>query len=139
MQRRFPHLLGERLGAEEPGALEAGRAHRGEEDEALDAGALGGAQQAQRAEPIHFLDPARRLIADRRGEVDHRVGAAQRMAKRVRVAEIAERELDPNPVRPEQARIAHEGAHGLSRLDQGGEQRLPTVPVAPVIAITRGL
>ena len=138
VQRRFPHsVLRERLGAEEPGALEAGCAHRGEEDEALDAGALGGAQQTQGPESVHLLDAARRLIADRRGEVDHGVGAAERVAKRVRVAEIAERELDPNPCGPSRRgsrTSARTGSPASTRVDTNA---LPTVPVAPVIAITR--
>jgi hypothetical protein len=56
--------------------------------------------------------------------VDHGVGAAQRVAKRVRIAEVAERKLHPNPVRPQPAGVADEGSDGLSRLDQGRQKGL---------------
>ena len=116
-------LLGERLGAKEAGALELGRAERGEEEEALGAGALGGAQQAQRPEAVDLLDAARRLVADRRREVDHRVAAAHGVPQSVGIGEVDERELHVDALGAEAARLAHERTHLMAPGEQQREQR----------------
>ena len=116
-------MLGERLGAEEAGALEAGRAEGAEEDEAPDAGLLGRPQQPVGAERGHLLDPPRRLVADRRRQVDHGVGAADRVAQAPRVAEVGERELHADPLGPEPPRIADQAADLVARVEQHRQQR----------------
>ncbi len=89
----------------------------------LDARLLGRAQQPVRAERGHLLDAARRLIANRGGQVDHRVGAADGVAEAARIAEIGERELHANPLRTESARIANQAADLVARVEQPGQQR----------------
>src|SRR5215213_10607621 len=83
----------ERLRAKETGALEVRRPDRGEEDESLDARALGRAQEARRPEAVHLLEPPWRLVADRGAEVDHRLHAPQRVPEPVRIAEVSEGDL----------------------------------------------
>ena len=77
------------------------RSQRREEDEALDPGPLGRPQQARGRQAVQLLDPGVGLVADRRREVDHGVGAAQRLALQMAVAEarqVAERDLDLDPM-----------------------------------------
>src|SRR5205823_2351868 len=81
---------------------------RREEDEPLHARALGGVQQAQRGDPVQLLDRGARLVPDRRGQVHDRVHAPQRVAKRARLRQVAEGDLDPDALGPEAPRIAHE-------------------------------
>ena len=68
--------------------------------------------------------------------MDHRVGAAHRVAQPARVAEVGERELDPDPVRPEPLRIADQAAHLVALGEQLRSSAEPTTPVAPVSRIT---
>ncbi len=88
-----------------------------------DPGALGGAQQAGGAEAVHLLEPARRLVADRRAEVDDGLDPAHRVPEAVRVAEVGERDLYVDPLGAEPARIAHERANGVPALEQLGDER----------------
>ena len=126
VQRRGgDRALGQPLGAEEARALRRGRVERAEEGEALDPAALGGAQQAHRGQPVQLLDPVRRLVADRRRQVDHPVDPAQRLAHEIGVrhlAEVAERDLHVDPVGTEAARLADEAAHVLATLEQHRQQ-----------------
>ena len=132
--RRSPSASGEaataslrqRLGAEEAGALELARPQRGEEDEALHAGPLGGPQQARGRQPVQLLDPCVGLVADRRREVDHGVRSAQRLALQMAVAEarqVAERDLDLDPMTAEPARVADQRPDVVAGLEQEREQR----------------
>ena len=73
--------LRQRLGAEETRERVKRRADRREEDEALDAGPLGGAHEPERGHRVELLDRGPGLVADRGGEVDHGVHAAQRVAE----------------------------------------------------------
>ena len=90
------------------------RAQRAEEDEAIDAGALGGPEQAPGGEAVELLQPGRRLVAPGAREVHDRPHAAQRMAERRRIREVAERDLDAHARRSQAARIADQAAHGLA-------------------------
>ena len=51
--------------------------------------------------------------------------------------EVAERDLDVDPVRAEPPRVAHEHAHVLPGSSSIGSSSPPTSPVAPVSRITR--
>ena len=90
-------------------------AERREEDEAARPGALGRAHQPQRGHRVQLLDRGARLVADRRGQVDDGVHAAQRVPERRRVGEVAERDLHAHARVAEPARIAHQAAHRLAR------------------------
>ena len=64
------------------------------------------------------------------------VHAAQRVAERGRVGQVAERDLDPHPLVAEPARVAHQAAHGLAAAAASRRSSAePTVPVAPVSRI----
>ena len=65
------------------------------------------------------IDPPR-LVADGGGEVDDGVDAAQRVAERRRVGEVAERDLHAHALGPEPPRVAHQAAH---RPPGGGQAR----------------
>jgi hypothetical protein len=82
------------------------------------AGPLGRPQQAPRREPVELLDARSGLVALGARQVDHRADAAQRVAERRRVREVARRELDAHPLGPEAARIADQAAHGLAAREQ---------------------
>ena len=69
--------------------------------------------------------PPRRLVADRRRQVDDGVDAAQALAHRVRVGEIAEvpeRDLHVDPPRPQPARVPDQAADVLAALQQQRQQ-----------------
>ena len=87
--------------------------------------ALGGAQQPYRRQPVQLLDPVRRLVADRRRQVDHGVDPAQRLPHQVGVrhlAEVAERDLHVDPALAEPPRLADQAAHVLAALQQQRQQ-----------------
>ncbi len=140
LERRLDHgSLGDRLGAHQPGPAAGRGAERGEEHEPLDAGPLGGLHKPPSGDAGELLDRSPGLITDHRGEVNDRVDAAQRMAEREVVAEIAERDLDLDPLGAEAAWIAHQAADRGADGDQPPQQRArPTVPVAPVRSSTCG-
>ena len=77
--------------------------------------ALGRPHQAQRGERVQLLDRGARLVADRGRHVHDRVDAAQRVAERGRVREVAERDLHAHALLAEAARVAHERAHRAGR------------------------
>ena len=90
--------------------LRVSRAERREEHEAPRAGALGGPDQPPGGDAVELLDRSVGLVADHRRQVHDRVDAAQRVAKRQRVAEVAERDLDADPLGAEPPRVAHQAA-----------------------------
>jgi hypothetical protein len=107
------------------------RADRREEDEPFHPRALGRSHQAQRPKRVHLFD--RRalalLVADRRGQVHHRLHPAQRMAKGRRVGKVAERDLHPHAVRAEPPRVAHHRADRMAVVgDEPVEERGPDGP-----------
>ena len=55
--------------------------------------------------------------------MDHGPHAAQRVAERGRVGEVAGGELHVHPLRPEPARIAHQAAHRLAARDEPPQHR----------------
>ena len=118
-----------------------GDAPRGdEEDEVLDARALGRAQQAPGGHAVDLLDRRVGLVALRGREVDDGPHAAQRVAEGRRVAEVAERDLHADALRAEAPRVADQAA---DRVPGGPTRRRssadPTRPVAPVSrSIERG-
>ena len=111
-------LLGERLGPQQPRAALRAGAERAEEDEALDTRAPGRVDEPPGGDPAQLLDRALGLVADRRRQVDHGVDAAQRVAERGRVGEVAERDLHAHAILAEPARIAHQAAQRHLRGDQ---------------------
>ena len=92
--------------------------HRREEHEALRARSLGRPHEPQRRHGVQLLDRRAWLVADRGGQVHHRVDAAQGVAERGRVRQVAERDLNPHALVAEPARVAHEAAN---RPRLGGE------------------
>ena len=121
--RGLDRLAGERLGAEEARARVVGRAHRREEDEPARAGPLGGAHEPQRGDRVQLLDRGAGLVADRRCQVDHGVDPAERVAKRRRVRQVAQRDLHAHALVTEAARVAHEAAHGSRLRGEPPQQR----------------
>jgi hypothetical protein len=99
------------------------RPDRREEDEALDARVLRRLQQPQRAEPVDLLDAAVLLVADRRRQVDDRVDASHRVTHRPRLSEVAESELDVDPLGAQPARVTHQRTHLVPRGQQLRQQR----------------
>ena len=79
-----------------------------------DAGALGRAQQAPGGEAVELLERRARLVALGAGEVHDGAHAAQRVAERGRVGEVADGQLHAHALGPEPARVAHQAAHGLA-------------------------
>ena len=66
------------------------------------------------------------LVADRRGEVDHRAHSAQRLTLQVTIAkpgQVTERDLDLDPVTAQAARVADQRPHVVIGLQQEREQR----------------
>ena len=128
LKLRLGHrLLRERLRAEEPRPLKLGCADCGEEDEPLDARLLGRPQEPGGGEPVQLLHLCGRLIADRRGEVDHGFDTAKRLAPGARIAHLAEvAKHDPHvhTVAAEAARVAHERSDVVAPLDQERKERL---------------
>ncbi len=118
-------LLGERLGAEEAGAMVSGGVERREEQEAFDSRALRSLDHAPGGDPVELLDRAARLIADRSRQVHDRADAPQRVPKRRRVGEVAERDLHPHALCAEPARVAHEAAHLRAFGDEAAQERRP--------------
>jgi hypothetical protein len=107
--------------------VRAGRQRR-EEHEPLDARALGGLDHPPRRDRVEFLDRAVRLVADRRGEVDDGPDAAQGVAERRRIGQVAQRDLHADALGPQPARVAHEAAHGLPRGGQTAQEGGPDEP-----------
>ena len=130
LERGLDHgALGDRLGAHQPRAAARRGAERGEEHEPLHAGALGGPDQPPGGDAGELLDRAGGLVADHRGQVHDRVDAAQRVAERQVVGEVAEGDLHAHPLGAEPPRVAHQAADrrpgvAISRLSSGR----PTVP-----------
>ena len=99
---------------------------RREEDEALDARALGGPQQPAVARPFSSSTARVGLVADRGGQMDDGVDAAQRLALEVAVAEprqVAEGDLHVDAMAAQAARIANEGTHVVPGLEQQRQER----------------
>ena len=71
----------------------------------------------QVATPDELLDGAVGLVADDRGQVHDGVHVAQRVAEGEVVAEVAERDLHPDAVGPQPARIADQAAHRGAGVD----------------------
>ena len=125
-QRRGHHgPLGQPLGAEEAGPLSGRGVERAEEDEALHPAALRRAQEPDRRQRVQLLDPVRRLVPDRRRQVDDRVDVTKRLAHEVGVghlAEVAESDLHVDPALAEPPRLAHQAAHVYAALEQQRQQ-----------------
>ena len=67
------------------------------------------------------------------------VDAAQRVAERERIGEVAERDLDADALVAEPARIAHQAAdRRVRRRAAAAAARARRVPVAPVSSSTAG-
>ena len=81
------------------------------------------AQQPVGAQGVDLLEPHRGLVTDRRGEVDHGVGAAHRVAQAARVGEVGERELHPDAVGPEPLRLTNQAANLVALGQELSEQR----------------
>ena len=94
----------------------------------LDAGALGGPQQAPGGDAVDLLDRGAGLVALGGGQVDDGLDAAQGVPEGGRVAEVAERDLHADALRAQAAGIADEAAHGLAAVDQA-RAAAPTRPV----------
>jgi hypothetical protein len=109
--------LGDGLGPEEARALERARTDCGEEEEALGARRHGRPQEACRGHRVQLLHRGVRLVADRRRQVDDGLDPAKRLAAQVLVvepAEIAEGELNLDPVAAETPWIADERTDRVS-------------------------
>ena len=114
-------LLGQRLGAEEARARVARRRRAPRRTRSARAPARSAAR-TRRSVATAFsssIEPPR-LVADRRRQVDHRVHAAQRVAERGRVGEVAERDLHAHALVAQAARVAHQAAHGLAGAPSAG-------------------
>jgi hypothetical protein len=98
------------------------RPERGEEDEALDAGALGRADHPPRRDAVELLDRPAGLVAGRARQVDDGVHAAHGVAKRRRVGEVAERDLHAHAVGAELLGVAHQATHGHALGDDPPQQ-----------------
>ena len=85
--------------------------------------ALGGAQQPPRGEPVELLDRRPGLVALGAREVDHGAHAAQGVAERGGVGEVARGELDVHPFGAEPPRVAHEAADRLAPADEAPQHR----------------
>jgi hypothetical protein len=75
-----------------------------------------------------------RLVADRRREVNHGVGAAQRLALKVAIAdaaEIAKRDLDVDAMTAESPWITHKGPNVVAGVQQEGQKRPADGPARP--------
>ena len=77
---------------------------------------------APRRDAVELLDRAARLIADRGREMDDRVDPAQRVAKRRRVGQVAQRDLHAHALGAQTPRIAHQAAHRLARCREPRQQ-----------------
>ena len=66
------------------------------------------------------------------GEMDDDVDAAQRVAEGGGVGEVAERDLDADPILAEPSRVADEAADRPLGGEQPPRSALPTSPLAPV-------
>jgi len=115
--------LGQRLGAVDAQRVLRRGAERRHEQEALDPGALGGAQQPPGREAVELLETGGGLVAPGAGQVDDRAHAAQRVAERAGVGEVSERDLDAHPRGTEPAWIADEAADRLARRDARQQRR----------------
>ena len=114
---------GERLRPVHPRGVVRRGAERHRPQQVLGAGALGRAQQPPGGEPVELLDRRAGLVALGAGEVDHGPHAAQRVAERGRVGEVARGQLDVHPLGPEPPRVAHQAAHGLAAADEPPQHR----------------
>ena len=121
--RRGHRPGGERLGAVHARGVVRRGAERHRPHEVPGARPLGRAQQAPGRERVELLDRRPGLVALGAGQVDHGPHAAQRVAERGRVGEVAGGELHVHPLRPEPARIAHQAAHGLAARDEPPQHR----------------
>ena len=88
-------------------------------------GALGRAQQPPGREPLDLLERRPGLVALGAGEVHDRAHAAQRVAKRTGVREVADRQLDAHALGAEAPRIAHQSADGLAPRGQAAQHGGP--------------
>ena len=122
LQRRVRHrLLRQSLGAKEARARVVSRPSA-EKNTKPSRARRSAARSRRNVASVELLDRRPRLIADRGRQVDDRVDAAQRVAKRGRVGEVAQRDLHPHALIAEPARVAHEAAHRLPGERQAAEQ-----------------
>ena len=63
-----------------------------------------------------------RLVAVRGGEVDDGARPAQRLAVGARIGQVADRDLDPDALGPQAARIADQAAHRLAARGEAPQQ-----------------
>jgi hypothetical protein len=110
--------LGHGLGPQQPGAAVGGRALGRAEDEVLDAGAAGRLHHAPRRDAVELLDRSAGLVARRAGEVHHRAHAAQRVAERRRVGQVAEHDLDAHALLAQPARVPDQAPDRATRRGQ---------------------
>ena len=130
--------LRERLRAVDARVVVRRGAERRQPDEPLRAGPLGGAQQPRGGQPVDLLDRRARLVALARRQVDDDANAAQRVAPRRRVGQVADRELHAHALGAEPPRVAHQAAHRLAARREASQHGDPTSPVAPVSRSTPG-
>jgi hypothetical protein len=123
-ERRLRHGgLRKGLGAVRAQRVMRRGAERRHEHEPLDARTLGAAQEPPRREAVELLQPCGGLVAPRTREVDDRAHAAQGVAERGGIGEVAQRDLHPHAGRPEPARVAHEATHRVAARLQARQQR----------------
>ena len=116
--------VGQRLGALHPHRVVRRRAQRRDPHEVLGADALGGAQQPPGGQPVELLDRRAGLIACPAREVHDRVHAAQRVAPRGRIGEVADRQLDPHALRPELPWVTNQTANRGTASHQSSHDRV---------------
>jgi hypothetical protein len=87
------------------------------------AAALGGAQEPPGGEAVELLDRRPGLVALGAGEVDDGAHAAQGVAERGRVGEVAGGQLHMHPVGPEPPGVAHQAAHRLAACHEAPQHR----------------
>src|SRR4029077_6017531 len=121
-------LLRGRLCAVKARAVVCGSVECREEHEPSHARALCGPHDAPGGDPVELLDRAVRLIANRRRQVHDRVHPPQRIAKRRRIGEVAERDLHAHAQRPQPARVAHQAAHVHPVIHEPAQQRRAHLP-----------
>ena len=102
--------LGDGLGPHQPRARARARPEGRDEHEPAHPLPLGGADQPPCRDPGELLDRAGRLVADHRRQVHDGVDASERVPVGEVVGEVAERDLDLDPLVAEAAGIADEAA-----------------------------
>ena len=84
----------------------------------LRADALGGAQEPPGGQPVELLDGRARLVAGAAGQVHDRLDAAQCVAPARGIGQIADRQLHPDPFRPEPPGVTDQTPDGRAARDQ---------------------